>query len=258
MSDERLVVSEVDGPVATLTLNRPKALNALSPELIDELIAALAACDADEQVRAIVLTGGPRVFAAGADIKAMADASPVDMLTRRSIERWSRIAATRKPLIAAVSGYALGGGCEVALMCDMIVASETAQFGLPEINLGIIPGAGGTQRLTRAVGPARAMELILTGATISADEALRYGLVNRVAPVESFLPEARRLARTVAEKAPIAVQLAKEAIRTAAETTLREGYAIELRNFYLLFDTEDQQEGMRAFIEKRKAEFKGR
>lgn len=258
MSDERLVVSAVDGPVATLTLNRPKALNALSPELIEELIAALAACDADEEIRAIVLTGGPRVFAAGADIKAMADASPMDMLTRRGIERWSRIAATRKPLIAAVSGYALGGGCEIALMCDMIVASESAQFGLPEINLGIIPGAGGTQRLTRAVGPARAMEMILTGATVSADEALRYGLVNRIAPVESFLAEAQRLARTVAEKAPIAVQLAKEAIRAAAETTLREGYALELRNFYLLFDTEDQKEGMQAFIEKRKAEFKGR
>jgi enoyl-CoA hydratase len=258
MSEERLVLGERDGHVATLTLNRPKALNALSPELIEQLIAALADCDADEQVRAIVLTGGPRVFAAGADIKAMADATPMGMLTRRSIERWSRIAATRKPLIAAVSGYALGGGCELAMMCDMIVASESAQFGLPEINLGIIPGAGGTQRLTRAIGPQRAMELILTGTYISADEAHRYGLVNRVAPVEGFLAEAQRLAHAVAAKAPLAVQLAKESIRAAAETTLREGFAVELRNFYLLFDTEDQKEGMRAFVEKRTAEFKGR
>lgn len=258
MSEERLVLSAVDGHVATLTLNRPKALNALSPALIEELIAALAACDADAQVRAIVLTGGPRVFAAGADIKDMAEDTPMGMLTRRSIERWARVAATRKPLIAAVSGYALGGGCELALMCDMVVASETAQFGLPEINLGIIPGAGGTQRMTRALGPYRAMELILTGATIGADEASRHGLVNRVAPVEVFLAEAQRLAATVAEKAPLAAQLAKEAVRAAAETTLREGLAIELRNFYLLFDTEDQKEGMRAFIEKRKAEFTGR
>jgi enoyl-CoA hydratase len=258
MSEEALVLSERDGYVATLTLNRPKALNALSPALIDELIAALAACDEDDGVRAVVLTGGPRVFAAGADIKAMADAGPIGMLTRRNIERWSRIAATRKPIIAAVSGYALGGGCELAMMCDMIVASETAQFGQPEINLGIIPGAGGTQRLTRAIGPQRAMEMILTAAYISADEARQFGLVNRVAPVESFLAEAQRLAHTVAEKAPLAVQLAKESVRAAAETTLREGYGVELRNFYLLFDTEDQKEGMRAFIEKRKAEFKGR
>jgi enoyl-CoA hydratase len=258
MSDERLVLHATEGQVALLTLNRPKVLNALSPALIDELIAALAACDADERIRAIVISGGPRVFAAGADIKAMAEATPTAMLTRRMIERWSRIAATRKPLIAAVSGYALGGGCELAMMCDIIVASETAQFGQPEINIGVIPGAGGTQRLTRALGPYRAMELILTGDTLPADEALRHGLVNRVVPVEALLAEATRLAQRIAEKPPLAVQLAKEAVRAAAETTLREGLAIELRNFYLLFDTEDQKEGMRAFVEKRKAEFKGR
>jgi enoyl-CoA hydratase len=258
MSDEQLVLAETAGHVAVLTLNRPKALNALSPALIDELVAHLERCDADEQVRVIVLTGGPRAFAAGADIKAMVEASPSAMLLGRSIERWSRIAATRKPLIAAVSGFALGGGCEVALMCDMIVASETAQFGLPEINLGIIPGAGGTQRLTRAIGPQRAAEMILTGAYIGAQEAYQFGLVNRVAPVETFLDEALALAHRVAEKAPIATMLAKEAIRAAAETTLREGFGVELRNFYLLFDTEDQKEGMRAFVEKRKAEFKGR
>jgi enoyl-CoA hydratase len=257
MSDEQLVLAETDGHVAVLTLNRPKALNAISPALIDELIAHLERCEADEQIRVIVLTGSARAFAAGADIKAMVDESPSGMLLGRSIERWSRVAATRKPLIAAVSGYAFGGGCEIALMCDIIVASETAQFGLPEINLGIMPGAGGTQRLTRAIGPQRAMELILTGATISAQEAYQYGLVNRVTPADDFLEEAKRLAATIAEKGPIAVMLAKEAVRTAAETTLREGYGVELRNFYLLFDTEDQKEGMRAFVEKRKAEFKG-
>jgi enoyl-CoA hydratase len=214
--------------------------------------------EADEQIRAIVLTGSERAFAAGADIKAMSDASPSTMLLGRSIERWQRVAACRKPMIAAVSGYAFGGGCELALMCDMIVASESAQLGLPEINLGIIPGAGGTQRLTRAVGPQRAMEMILTGTPIKAQEALQYGLVNRVVPVESYLAEAQRLAATIAEKAPIAAMFAKEAIRAAAETTLREGFGVELRNFYLLFDTEDQKEGMRAFVAKRKAEFKGR
>lgn len=258
MSDEQLVLTAIDGYVATLTLNRPRALNAISPELIDALIVALERCEADDQIRVVVLTGSARAFAAGADIKAMAEASPMQMLTSRSIERWSRIAAFRKPLIAAVSGYALGGGCELAMMCDMIVASETAQFGQPEINLGVIPGAGGTQRLTRAIGPYRAMELVLTGATISAQEALQYGLVNRIAPVEGFLAEAQRLAAQVAEKAPLAIQLAKEAVRAAAETTLREGLAIELRNFYLLFDSEDQKEGMRAFIEKRPPTFSGR
>ena len=258
MSDERLVLHEIDGHVATLTLNRPKALNALSPELIDALIAALAACDADDQIRVILLTGGPRVFAAGADIKAMVEATPMEMLTRRSIERWARVAATRKPIIAAVSGYALGGGCELAMMCDIIVASETAQFGQPEINLGVIPGAGGTQRLTRALGPYRAMELILTGATISADEARQHGLVNYVVPVEGLLAEAMRLAQLIASKPPLAAQLAKEAVRAAAETTLREGLALELRNFFLLFDTQDQKEGMRAFVEKRKPQFTGR
>jgi enoyl-CoA hydratase len=258
MSDEPLVLTAIDGHVATLTLNRPKALNALSPALIDGLIGALAACDADEQVRCIVLTGNERAFAAGADIKAMAGASPTEMLEGRAIEKWSRIRETRKPIVAAVSGYALGGGCEIAMMCDMIVASETAQFGQPEINIGIIPGAGGTQRLTRAIGPYRAMEMILTGSSLSARDAMEAGLVNKVCPVENYLLEAQRLAAAIAERPPIAVRMAKEAVRYAAETTLREGLAIELRNFYMLFDTEDQKEGMAAFIEKRKANFKGR
>ncbi len=258
MSDESLVLSSIEGPIALLTLNRPQALNALSPALIDELIRQLEACEADDAIRVIIITGAGRAFAAGADIKAMADASPIDMLTSGMIARWARIAAISKPMIAAVNGYALGGGCELAMMCDIILASETAQFGQPEINIGIIPGAGGTQRLTRALGPYRAMELVLTGASISAQEAHAHGLVNRICPPERLLDEARQLAQTIAAKSPLAVRLAKEAVRVAAEATLREGLAIELRNFYLLFASEDQKEGMRAFIEKRAPTFTGR
>jgi enoyl-CoA hydratase len=257
MSDERLVLTEVSGHIATITLNRPKALNALSPELMDELIAAVESCDADDSVRVLILTGGPKVFAAGADIKAMSDSSPMKMVASRIIAKWDRIRACRKPIIAAVGGYALGGGCELAMMCDIILASETAQFGQPEINIGVIPGAGGTQRLTRAIGPYRAMELILTGEMLSAQEAARYGLVNHVCPADSLLGEARRLAEKIASRPPLAVQLAKDAVRYAAETTLREGLEIEKRNFYLLFDTQDQKEGMRAFLEKRKPTFTG-
>ncbi|OAN47559.1 enoyl-CoA hydratase [Chloroflexus islandicus] len=258
MSNEPLVISSVEGPIAILTLNRPQALNALSPALIDNLIRHLEMYDADDLIRAIIITGAGRAFAAGADIKAMANATPIEMLTSGMIARWARIAAIRKPVIAAVNGYALGGGCELAMMCDIILASETAQFGQPEINIGIIPGAGGTQRLTRALGPYRAMEMVLTGATISAHEAAAHGLVNRVCPPETLLDEARRVAQTIAAKSPLAVQLAKEAVRAAAETTVREGLAIELRNFYLLFASEDQKEGMRAFIEKRAPNFSGR
>jgi enoyl-CoA hydratase len=250
VNEAPLVISSIEGPIAILTLNRPQALNALSPALIDDLIRHLEACDANEDIRVIIITGAGRAFAAGADIKAMANATPIDMLTSGMIARWARI--------AAVNGYALGGGCELAMMCDIILASETAQFGQPEINLGIIPGAGGTQRLTRALGPYRAMEMILTGTTISAQEALAHGLVNRVCPPESLLDEARRIAQTIAAKSPLAVQLAKEAVRTAAETTVREGLAIELRNFYLLFASADQKEGMQAFIEKRPPQFSGR
>lgn len=258
MSDEPLVLHEIADGVATITLNRPRALNALSPALMDELIATVERLDDDETVRVLVLTGGPRVFAAGADIKAMVESSSTQMLERRTIAKWERIRACRKPIIAAVSGYALGGGCELAMMCDMIVASETAQFGQPEINIGVIPGAGGTQRLTRAIGPYRAMEMILTGSTLSAREAYAAGLVNRVCPVEGLLAEAQRLAALIAARPPIAVRLAREAVRYGAETTVRDGLEIERRNFYLLFDTEDQKEGMRAFVEKRPAEFKGK
>jgi len=258
MTNEALVLHEITGAVATVTLNRPKALNALSPELMAALAAAIELLDADDAVRCIVLTGGPRVFAAGADIKAMADARPIDLIARGTTSGWERIRRCRKPIIAAVSGYALGGGCELAMICDMIVASETAQFGQPEINIGIMPGAGGTQRLARAIGPYRAMEMVLTGKMLSAREAYDCGLANRVCPVEGFLIEAQRLAAEVAERAPIAVRMAREALRYGAETTVRDGLEIERRNFYLLFDTEDQKEGMRAFIEKRKAEYKGR
>ncbi|MBX0329521.1 enoyl-CoA hydratase/isomerase family protein [Oscillochloris sp. ZM17-4] len=257
MSDERLVLTEVSGHIATITLNRPKALNALSPELMDELIAAVEAADADDSIRVLILTGGPKVFAAGADIKAMIESSPMKMHAGGIIAKWDRIRSCAKPIIAAVGGYALGGGCELAMMCDIILASESAQFGQPEINIGVIPGAGGTQRLTRAIGPYRAMELILTGEMISAQEAARYGLVNHVCPAESLMGEARRLAEKIASRPPMAVRMAKDAVRYAAETTLREGLEIEKRNFYMLFDTQDQKEGMRAFIEKRKPEFTG-
>ncbi|HJZ46024.1 MAG TPA: enoyl-CoA hydratase-related protein [Roseiflexaceae bacterium] len=258
MTQEAFVLHETTGAVATLTLNRPKALNALSPELMAELAAAIEALDADEAVRCIVLTGGPRVFAAGADIKAMAERTPAGMVEARSFATWERIRRCRKPIIAAVSGYALGGGCELAMQCDLIVASETAQFGQPEINIGIMPGAGGTQRLARAIGPYRAMEMVLTGRMLSAREAYAAGLVNRIAPIEGFLAEAQRLAAEIAERAPIAVRLAREALRYGVETTVREGLEIERRNFYLLFDTEDQKEGMHAFVEKRKPEYRGK
>lgn len=257
MPDTPLVLITDDGPVRTLTLNRPAVLNALSPELMDDLIAAIVAADADPTVRVLVLTGGPRVFAAGADIKSMADASPVEMAASATFVRWNQIAACRKPIIAAVSGYALGGGCELAMLCDIIIASDTAQFGQPEVNIGVIPGAGGTARLTRALGPYRTMELILTGTFLSAHDALQYGLVNRICPAEAVVAEAQRLAAVIASKAPIAIQLAKEAIRAAAETSVRDALAIEQRNFYLLFATEDQKEGMRAFVEKRPPVFTG-
>lgn len=258
MTDEQLVLHESADGVTILTLNRPKALNALSPELMDQLIAHVQAADEDEAVRCLIITGGPRVFAAGADIKAMAEASPMHMQQQRTIAKWQKIHDCRKPIIAAVSGYALGGGCELAMMCDMIVASETAQFGQPEINIGIIPGAGGTQRLAAAVGPYRAMEMVLTGRNMNVQEAFAAGLVNRIAPVDGLLDEARRLAAEIAARPPLAVQLAKEAVRYGVETTVRDGMEIERRNFYMLFSSEDQKEGMRAFIEKRKPKYQGR
>ncbi len=252
------VLVEQDGPVGMVTLNRPRVLNALSPALIAELSDALRRFDADPEIRAVVLTGGPRVFAAGADIGDMADRSPVEQLQRDQTGRWAAIAAFSKPLIAAVNGYALGGGCELALMCDLIIAGDGARFGQPEINLGIIPGAGGTQRWPRTVGKYVAMEVNLGGAPLSAQRAHQLGLVNKVVPAEVTIGVARQVAAQLAEKAPVAVRLAKEAVNQALETPLSEGLAAERKSFYFLFATEDQKEGMRAFLEKRRAQFKGR
>jgi len=252
------VLVDRDGRVGVVTLNRPRVLNALSPALMAELSQALAAFDADPEVRAAVLTGGPRVFAAGADIGDMSDRSPVDQLQRDQTGRWAGIAAFTKPLIAAVNGYALGGGCELALICDLIVAGDSARFGQPEINLGIIPGAGGTQRWPRTVGKYVAMEVNLGGAPITAQRAYQLGLVNRVVPAEVTVDIARQVAAQLAEKAPVALRLAKESVNQALELPLGEGLAVERKNFYFLFATEDQKEGMRAFLEKRRAQFRGR
>ncbi len=252
------ILTEITGRVGLVRFNRPKELNALNSTLMEELVAALEAFDGDEAIGCLVVTGNERAFAAGADIKEMAEASAVEMLLRDNIARWDRLRRLKKPLIAAVSGFCLGGGCELALACDMIVASETARFGQPEINLGVMPGAGGTQRLTRAVGKATAMEMVLDGRYLDAAEALRLGLVNRVAPVEVYLDEALRLAQSIAERAPLAVRLAKEAVNNAFESYLADGLADERRAFYFLFSTEDQKEGMRAFVAKRKAEWRGK
>jgi enoyl-CoA hydratase len=243
---------------ALIRFNRPEVLNALNIAMMEELVEALEGFDKDPEIRAIILTGNEKAFAAGADIKEMAGAGAVEMLVRDQFARWDRIRKIKKPIIAAVSGFALGGGCELSMACDIIVASETAKFGQPEINIGVMPGAGGTQRLTRAVGKVRAMEMILTGAMIAADEALRLGLVNRVVPVECCLEEAKSLAAEIASKPPVAVRLAKEAVLKSFDTTIEGGLEFERKNFYLLFASEDQKEGMNAFVEKRKPEWRGR
>src|SRR5579859_998845 len=257
MGYEHILV-EIEAPIATVTLNRPKVLNALSPDLIREVNVALSELDLDEAVRAVVLTGGPRVFAAGADIGDMADRSAVEQLRRDQTGRWAGIAAFSKPLVGAVNGYALGGGCELALMCDLIVAGDTARLGQPEINLGIIPGAGGTQRWPRTAGKYVAMEAMLSGAPVTARRAYELGLVNKVVPAEMTVEVARRIARQLAEKPPLALRMAKEAVLKAFESPLAEGLAAERKSFYFLFSTEDQKEGMHAFLEKRKGVFKGR
>ncbi|MCB9175660.1 MAG: enoyl-CoA hydratase/isomerase family protein [Caldilineae bacterium] len=258
MADYQHILVDQDPPIATIRFNRPKVLNALSPELIGEMIDAMQRLDRDATVGAIVLTGDERAFAAGADIGAMAESTVVEQIGRDQFATWDKLRKIRKPIIAAVSGWALGGGNETAMMCDMIVASETARFGQPEINIGIMPGAGGTQRLAQALGKARAMELVLTGRPITADEALAAGLINRVAPVESYLEEAQALAREIASKPPIAVQLAKQAVNAVFDDYLDRGLMTERRNFYMLFATKDQREGMRAFLDKRKPEWQGR
>jgi enoyl-CoA hydratase/carnithine racemase len=253
-----LVETSLDGHVALCRLNRPEARNALSPEAMEELAAALESYDADPEVRCIVIAGSDEVFAAGADIKAMAERSFSDALYHPAVGFWRRIAALKTPLVAAVSGWALGGGCELALACDLIVASETAELGQPEITLGIIPGGGGSQRLARVLGKQRAMELVLTGRRITAAEAYQAGLVNSVAPKDRWLEAAMELAHTVAKRPPIASRLAKQAVIGADETTLSAGMEMERRLYELAMATEDRVEGMRAFLEKRKPEFRGR
>ena len=259
MEYQFIIVNRSVAPgVALIQLNRPKELNALNPQLMEELLDALLSIDRDDQIRVVVLTGNEKAFAAGADIRQMADKTSAEMISLNQFSTWDRLAGTAKPLIAAVSGYALGGGCELAMMCDMIIASETAQFGQPEIKIGTIPGAGGTQRLTRAIGKSKAMEMILTGRFMGASEALSSGLVSRVVSADRCVPEAIELAAEIAAYSPVMVRLAKEAVNQAYEGGLKDGIAFERRNFYLTFSTEDQKEGMKAFVEKRKPDFKGR
>ena len=252
------VLVEKDGAVVVVTLNRPQALNALSYALVKDLSLAMQELDQDDEVRVIIVTGGEKVFAAGADIKEMADRGPFDERIQERLTYRDQINKITKPVIAAVSGFALGGGCELAMSCDIIIASETARFGQPEVNLGIIPGSGGTQRLTHLLGKHRAMELVLTGDAISATEAERLGLVNRIFPVELFLEEAKNIARKIAAKPVLAIKSAKEAVLKAANAPLDEGLDYERKSFYLLFASEDRSEGMRAFLEKRKPDFKGK
>jgi len=257
MTYSTLLITKQDG-YAIVQFNRPDVLNALNITLMQELVEALDVLDTDKEVRAIILTGNEKAFAAGADIKEMSDASAVDMLIRDQFARWDRIRKIKSPIIAAVSGFALGGGCELSMACDLIIASETAKFGQPEINIGVMPGAGGTQRLTRAVGKAKAMEIVLTGRMITAQEALQWGLVNRIVPVEMYLEEAKSLAREIASKPPLAVRLAKEAVLKAFDTTIEGGLEFERKNFYLLSASADQKEGMKAFVEKRKPLWSGK
>lgn len=252
------VTEQYQPAIALIQLNRPKELNALNPQLMGEVRDALQQLDKNDSVKVIIITGNDQAFAAGADIKQMADKSAIDMQIMDQFSTWDQIRKTKKPIIAAVSGFALGGGCEFVMTCDMVIASESAKFGQPEIKIGTIPGAGGTQRLTKAVGKAKAMELILTGRFLSAQEAHFYGLVNKVVPVEMYMHEAVELAKEIAQMSPVAVQLAKEAINRSFETQLDEGLMFERKNFYLTFASEDQKEGMKAFIEKRKPVFTGK
>jgi enoyl-CoA hydratase len=253
-----LVERQPEQRTALVRLNRPKQLNALNGPTMDLLCEALEALDADEEIRAMVVTGSERAFAAGADIGEMATASPIDMLRGNRIGQWDRVRRITKPVIAAVNGWCLGGGCELAMTLDLIIAGEGARFGQPEITIGIIPGAGGTQRLARAIGKSRAMEMILTGEPMAAAEALSRGLVSRVVPDELVVEDALALAATIAMRSPIAVRVAKEAVNAAYELPLTDALAHERRLFYLLFASEDQKEGMAAFLEKRAPDFKGR
>lgn len=257
LSYQNLTVTR-ENSIGIIRLDRPSVLNALNSELTAEIVTALDELDSDEAVNVIIMTGGESVFAAGADIKEMSQATQVDLMLDRRFELWDQICKTAKPIIAAVSGYCLGGGNELAMNCDIIIASESAIFGQPEVNVGIMPGAGGTQRLTRTVGKTKAMEMILTGKSISAEEAYRNGMVNKVVPVQSLMVEAKKMANEIAAKPPISIRAAKQAILRAHDTTLEIGVEYERRLFYSLFSTEDTHEGMHAFLEKRKPIFKGR
>jgi enoyl-CoA hydratase len=252
-----VVLVEREPPVGVVLLNRPDALNALNDEVMGALVDALEELDGDDGIRCVVLGGSERAFAAGADIGQMAEASAMEMYEARRIDRWDAIRKVRTPIVAAVSGFCLGGGCELAMACDLIVASETAQFGQPETGLGIIPGAGGTQRLTRAVGKAKAMDVILSGRFLTAEEAERAGLVARVVAKEAWLEEAKALARAIADKGPVAQRLAKESVNRAFESSLETGLDFERKLLYLAFASEDAREGLTAFTEKRKPEFRG-
>jgi enoyl-CoA hydratase len=253
-----LVLVDHEPPIAVVRLNRPEARNALSDALMDELVAALTALDADGAVRCIVVAGDERAFAAGADIAELAAATAVDLYQAPRVARWDAIRKLSTPLVAAVSGWCLGGGCELAMACDLIVASDTARFGQPETGLGIIPGAGGTQRLARAVGKALAMDMVLTGRVLTAHEACSAGLVARVVAKEAWLDEARRLAAEIAARAPVAQRLAREAVDRAFETGLDSGLDFERKALYLAFASEDAREGLRAFVEKRRPEWKSK
>jgi enoyl-CoA hydratase len=257
MTYENIIV-ETRGAVGLITLNRPQALNALNSALIADLSAALDAFEADNAIGCIVITGSEKAFAAGADIKEMQSKSYMDAYMGDFIKKWERVSETRKPVIAAVAGYALGGGCEIAMMCDFIIAADTAKFGQPEIKLGVMPGAGGTQRLTRFVGKSKAMDMCLTGRMMDAEEAERSGLVSRIVPAGDLMSEAMKTAETVAQMSLPIVMMTKETVNRAYETTLTEGIKFERRVFHSMFATEDQSEGMAAFAEKRKAEFKNR
>jgi enoyl-CoA hydratase len=252
------VLIERDEPIAVVRLNRPEQLNALSNQLMGELVGALENLDADDAVLCIVLAGDERAFAAGADISELRDTPTLDLYFGARLEKWDAIRKVRTPLIAAVSGYCLGGGCELAMACDLIIASETAQFGQPETGVGVMPGAGGTQRLTRAIGKAKAMDVILTGRFLDAWEAERAGLAARVVAKDAWLDEAKRVARAIASKAPVGQRLAKEAVNRAFETTLEAGLDVERKLFHLAHSTDDAKEGLTAFGDKREPNFKGK
>jgi enoyl-CoA hydratase len=258
MTYETILIETPAPGVGLVRLNRPQALNALNGQVTSELFDALETFDADDSIGCMVLTGNDKAFAAGADIKQMVNTDAITMMTGKDFTNWARMRRIAKPIIAAVSGYALGGGCELAMICDMMIASETAKFGQPEITIGIMPGAGGTQRLTRAVGKAVAMEVMLGNRTLTADEALAAGLVSRVYPLDTYLGEAIKLAAKIAEMPRVAVRLIKDAVNKAEELPLTEGLDYEKRSFYLLFGTEDKVEGMTAFVEKRAPQWKNK